>query len=836
MGFFSTKKTYVSSTLYNLAGDENERSDYLKSLVVGNIVSNSKFSMADALQGGYINGPGMRMRNFFRWAESNYTGIGVPAGSLGGRSNVDYGIVEDHIPHAAGEAIKVQYVEVGSADYSFWAEQWMFNNYPELVTSAWLSDFDEVTNEIVIKFADLTQASFAPTGFNLVKDYVYAAYSVVYPTETEPVVAGPTTIIAPATDPFPAITGWALVSDVTTVVGVDTQQTEVYEKTDYMGQDPTPGADILYSVKSVLTRNTTRNPELVVTDRRYQTDTQQILHSGWSDPKMFIYKIGSGNAALDTLTYQAGSAGEYVPFIPVRLDNKFLSETYEPESYALAKKALKKATGGNLDKIIERIEDNPDLDQIDYAYVMFGVPLNVKENTGRQYLYRFFDKLRMSQITDTTQHTVWQGDMATYDAGVTTWNEWKDAQQDGNNPSFGTAQPSIPTRPSKTGQVVHIKTTGSLNTNLDMKIGWDLITKTAGVGLKKPDAKPGDYWLSVEPLPPGVPDKIKASGTILMKDREDNTAFSINWQVDDNNWRSLLVLSAVHENLIYKKKSVRINGKEALEDLDESGFLVPIHYPTLKEMSLVDSTQMATANSFIVFNSYKVVKKKWYQTGIFKIVLFVAMIVITIAYPPLGAATVAAWASIGAVIGLTGLAAVVVGAVISQLVSMIIMRIIGTISTAVFGEKFGQIFAAVAAFVATIVGSNLASGGNLATAWSSLMSAQNLINLSMSVGNGIAGYISASASQKLQQSSKLMEEYEIKSDELSELFAQNLGFGMGVIDPMSLTDIDTGNFVESEQQFLTRTLMTGSDIAELSMGMLTNFSELTLSIDLPNNK
>ena len=69
-----------------------------------------------------------------------------------------------------------------------------------------------------------------------------------------------------------------------------------------------------------------------------------------------------------------------------------------------------------------------------------------------------------------------------------------------------------------------------------------------------------------------------------------------------------------------------ISAKEALEDVEESGFIIPLHEGVYRAMGLKDSTQMATACSFMVFNCYQVVKKKWYQTGIFKIILVVILI------------------------------------------------------------------------------------------------------------------------------------------------------------------------------------------------------------------
>lgn len=50
--------------------------------------------------------------------------------------------------------------------------------------------------------------------------------------------------------------------------------------------------------------------------------------------------------------------------------------------------------------------------------------------------------------------------------------------------------------------------------------------------------------------------------------------------------------------------------------------------------------------------------------------------------------------------------------------------------------------------------------------------------------------------------------------------------GFGVIDPMQFVSI------ESLDTFLSRTTLTGSDIAGMSLDMITNFSDMTLDLTL----
>jgi hypothetical protein len=294
----------------------------------------------------------------------------------------------------------------------------------------------------------------------------------------------------------------------------------------------------------------------------------------------------------------------------------------------------------------------------------------------------------------------------------------------------------------------------------------------------------------------------------------------------------------MHENFIYNGKSVEINAIEALEDADESGFLIPLHYETFREMSLVASTQVATACTYVVFNCYQVVKTKWYQTTIFKILVFVAIIVVTVMTAGVGSAgfgILGANVAIGMALGFTGLIAAIVGAVVNAIAAMILLKLISFASVELFGDKIGTLIAAIVSIVVMQVSTSLMNGASLASSWGNLMSASNIIGMTSAVGNGVAGYIQASAMGIQEKTQDLINDYNQESKDISQLFQQNIGYGRGYIDPMNLTDSSVGNFIESEKIFLSRTLMTGSDIANMTLDMLTNFADYTLNLDKPLN-
>ena len=898
MGLFSTKKTYVSSVAHNMAGDEEKRSNYMKSLVVGNIITNSNFSISNTLQSGYMNGPGMKMRSFFRWALNNYDDIGVPVGNFNSSENLDLDVIEEHVPRAAGTDLLIQDVQSGQGEFSFWADQYMLDNHADLLGSDWVSDVSD-TGVITITFEDATTHSFTPSDYSPTARYIYVTYNETETGITEPEVDGVPVALAPG-DPWPSLSGWSMISSsevpsshalatttVTTITYSDatpdegpftettpstgnyTEYAAAYSRTVYLGQDP--GSDRVLSqyqrmelastglvettVSTVSTpedigggviRTTTveTTTESLVIERGYRIDTSDIVHRQLGDTRLWIYRIGSGNAELDALASAPGTTqGEFFPFIPIRLNNRFLSEAFMPETYDLATKAYKKAVNGKFDDLIEVVADNEDLDEIDYAYVMYGVSLNVKENACRKYLYKFFEKLMGEQTNTVAQVATWEMEEEARAAGFASWLAWKAAQGNPTDPLFGQGEPVLTKMNTLANNTVHIRGTGSVDTNVDMKISWKGIQELLGSGLKKPGAKKGELWLEVvtERIPGdwGIYTKELSWGNA--KTRQDNTVFDIHWQVDEDNWRTLRVIGLQHENLIYKNKSVVISAKEALEDEDETGFIIPLHYETVRELSLVDSTQMSTACTFIVFNCYKVVKKKFYQTGIFKVVMFVAIVAISVA--TMGAAApglLGTAASVGAAVGLTGLAAIIVGAVINAIVAMIVMQIIGLLATEVLGAKIGLIVAMVVSVATMQVGTGLMNGASMTTIWSNMLSAQNLIAMTSAVGDGISGLIAMSAAETMVKTQDLIKDFEEESRKISELYAENVGYANVSIDPLSLTDVDFGNSfdgafratTEPLDTFLSRTLMTGSDIAELSHDMLNNFTKYTLSTDL----
>lgn len=892
MGMFgSRKKTYVSSVPYNMAGDENDRPNYLKTTIFGAVLNETP-SLGNAITNSYLKGPAIRFRNFARWSRtSGYVNtVGLATGSLSVGNSVDVNVLRDQIPHGSNQVVQVQSVQIGDADYTWWADRWMLENHPDRINEDWTADINGQT--ITILFGGVSTYTFDATDFDQTGRYLYASYLLADNPSDGPVVPGTTVELGP-TDPWPSTSGWSTISDdtnsndvtltnkviidVTYSDGRPSEHTEtptdriesvaehhrVYKKTEYMGNKP--GTDQTYSITSTMyqdevanvttsstessveedigggvikTTKTTNITQTLGTKRTYRVDTMETIQSSWSGTKVFIYKHGSGNAILDAMFSPSTGNQDFFPYIPFRVDNKFISPSYLPDVYDEAKKALKKSTTGKYDDIISKIADNESLDDIDYAYAVFGVSLNVKEVACREYIYRFFKGiLDAAGVGGDGAYNAWKLEWDAADASMTQWNKWKTAQGNPSDPLYGTPEPAKKPYPPMPSSEIKIRSDNNRVLNYNITVSWNAIIEATGTGQAKPGAKQGDLWFQVN-----TDDVFEEQGYVggvwgtVAQYLSNN--IDLYWQDGNNTYRVLKLRGLTHRNEIYNGKAVEIDGREALQDTEESGFIVPLHEGIYRSMPLTKSTQMATACSFLVFNCYQVVKKKWYQTGLFQVILIIIIIIVSIYTGGAGAGAsgglLGTNAAVGAAIGLTGVAAIIVGAIANAIAAMLLVTIIQRGAVAIFGDKLGTIIGAIASVIALNVGTAMANGQTMAQGFGNMMRADNLMQLTSVALDSYAKYINVSTQGILEETQGVLERYKVESEEIQQAFADTFGVNKGVIDPLSLTDSARyfGFVPESPTSFLERTLMVGSDIADLSLNMLGQFADLTLNTNL----
>jgi hypothetical protein len=908
MGLFGSKKIYVSSSIYNLAGDELDRPNFLKSSLFAAVMNPYDAYLGETIVGNYLTGPGIMQRSFFNWSVRNDI-AGLPTLDVSNATTIDPLLIQPLVPvpsTPAGQVIQVQTAVLTDGDYGLWAEQWILENDPSVIDTDWVSDYDEDTNEITIQFEGGGTTVFNPVGFNKNNKYIVAKYSSVVPSASEPLEVGTKILSVSST---PSTTGYVLDSTVNTGVvnynldqivevtksysdgssGTFTSSAQnvnqgfnsllnTWNRTDYVGS--TSGGDDVSNIEkwlyiwerreiynntvgtTVVTTNL-NTPSLGVTETvstktkgdwlrpiyDHQLDTQETIEDNVILNGVWIYQIGTGQVTLDALVDEEANepSPDYYPFIPIRLNNVGLRESMFDDLYAESKRAYKRATGGpikgnNIDKILDEVEANEDIGDIDYSYVQWGVSVNVFDPACRRYMYEWFKNQIPYQNTSPSTMTDLTNSVTNYEADMATYTEWLEAQGDNGGGPFGALfgeprppKPTISEPPSTTVRLVadHPQLGG-----FDNRFTWVNITETSHNGLGKTGAVPGDIWWDTG----GTLSWSVQTGS-TGRDGDFLSMFTVNTldemllfkQTGVNTYSKMSIWGMVHENFIYGGKAVRTTLAEGVADTAESVFIVPLHAPTVKTLGVKDFTQMALSNTFITFNSYKVVKKKWYQTflGMLLIVISIVVIAALIAPAAVGGASgvFGTNAAVGGALGLTGTGAIVAGAVTNAIAAVVIAQAVGVASVAIFGEKWGAIIGAIVNFAISF---GVANGFSNLTL-SNMMNPQTLLQFSSALANGYQGFVMA----EIGEINALMEEnkdaYEKAIKDINDLM-RSMGLTDDLIfNQMSLTDSVKGNgskqvsgtyLPETLDQFIGRTTMTGSDVVDITLSMVTDYAEL----------
>ena len=593
---------------------------------------------------------------------------------------------------------------------------------------------------------------------------------------------------------------------------------------------------------------------------RYYVSTGSGLSLAWSQEQLFIYKQLSGNAVLDTLfANNPDDPFTLFPFIPIRINNIFVNSG-NAAYYNFSKKATKRSLGSNLGDIINQLGSiGPSLANMNYSYIVFGVPLNTKESQGRKYIYEFFQEIMIGR-TMTADYQAWLDAEPVRAAQILAWNTWYADAATLPEYTYLYAEPPRPVIVEPpVNKIQH--TTGSFNTttlNYDMTISWNSITETVQSGIGKVGAVKGDLWFEELPGTPydtwvWVEGTEQTSGNMQLVVEYINN-IKLNWQDHTNSWRSITISGLEHRNRVYGNTAVTILGNLALADLKESAFIVPLQENIFRKLPLTQATQLSTTCMYLVVNSYAIISESLISSLLPVIFVVVAMVALIFFQPwvsSLVASTLASALATGTLLGLTGTLAVVVGLAVNTIAALIISKIITAGAVAIFGEKIGLIVGAIVSFVVLSAisvqmggGETIhfadAGGGAIATQatpmdlFTKLTSAESLLGLTLAAGRGYTGFLEASTQEIILKGQKLGKELEAKNKEIINAFEKEFGDDNDIQTQMAMSLSQMGSLGESLDTFLSRTLMTGDDISDITLNMISNFAELTLRTDLPS--
>lgn len=508
---------------------------------------------------------------------------------------------------------------------------------------------------------------------------------------------------------------------------------------------------------------------------------------------------------------------------------------------------------------------------INYAYIMYGTSVNSPEPQSAHYMYKFFKEFKDYNTAMGTDYDTFLADWQRAYQSRLDYIEW-DSQQipcghyvyglkNGRwqrykvecPPLAGTPAPKIRAYPNPPRTTINIRT--SSRYGLKYYVNWSNINEFEGTGrilnLKNKHGKTMldsrgldrlEIWYEREAYE--VCETGGESGTYCYTayrtvlrskvERDRSTAsMLIYFQETPDTWKALRVHGLNSKNTIYDGRSVSQDIIEAFSSSDESPLLIPLQDNILRSMGIVHGTQFVTASSYLLLNHYidKVIKVyRGFVKWLIVIVVVVIVVVVTIATAGTGAAPAGSLgATVAASLGMSGVAALAATVAVNMIAGMILSKLIMKLAVSMFGPKLGFIIGIVASIA---MGSAIMSGGiNMAD----VFSGPNLLSMTDAVVGGYFDYRADKYNKKAEkiadEIAKEMDSYTKTMDEIERKYIEEFGDRM-YIDAIKYSQRDNHQMnqmaVETPDKFFTRTLMLGSDIAEMSMASTDITSDISL--------
>lgn len=459
---------------------------------------------------------------------------------------------------------------------------------------------------------------------------------------------------------------------------------------------------------------------------------------------------------------------QYFPVVPFIRDNVDLSAPNEGDPLFDTSKKLLNKIGIDFEKVGESIQESPDIDGVDHAYLVIVAPIQSESVPTQEYLFNYFFHLAQQQIYDKDDYTNWV-----------------------NSPSLTKGTPPI-----NKITVNETENTASGVGNYHIEFGFNYIesgTVTGSIGKVNTVARSTHINARIEEA-----------------DFAYETSYML-WQkqITPTEYTEMKVVGLKHVNHVYKKKHIDTSLEDSLSE-DNDDFNLPIHVGVLREMTLLRQTDVMNDSIRLCFNSIEVLKLKWYQTSAFKFLIIIVAAVITVFFDRSGQTL--SWA-----IAITGSSNVALNFVVAVLLVAAINVGIGKLFDFIGAEKVAIIQLIYTAY-------------QLYQADFSNITADLAIQAVSGITQGLNFYVKNESHAIMSDYEELKAEQESQQAELDELMEAFPTSTM--LDPMAVLDSSTSlqtQYETPEQYFRTR-IHTGN-IGALVLNDIQYFVERTLQLE-----
>ena len=467
------------------------------------------------------------------------------------------------------------------------------------------------------------------------------------------------------------------------------------------------------------------------------------------------------------LTSALSLTSPFYPIVPIRKDNVDLTHSSKAgtELYQTSKKLVQKL-GLDFLKLGEGVNANPDVGEIDHAYLYLGVDLQSDVAATQKYLTQFF-----AYLAGISNHT--------YQDYV----RWERNKLNQLPPGNTLTIEDAGYKAEVTYNYIRVRAlAGSIG-----KIGTVTRTNT----IRDPGRLQSDY------------------AYIAYASKYERSSITFRQQIATNSYLEVEIRGLKHSNYVYKRHTVRTTLEDSIQD--DCSFILPLHRAVFSNLSVRDRTAVAHDGVKMVFNSYKTVKSKWYESGFFQFITIVVAV---------AAVMIGAWQAALAV-SAAATATEVLVILLTSILELVAWTVAFKMVSKVLGAELTLILAAMFAMYA--IGSGIKAGSIKGAPFAS-----ELLQASSGLTKAATENIAADLADLTRQSSRLQDEQEAQWEKLEA--AQALLAHDNLLDPMNFTNTIPAIFsYESPEEYYYRTVHSGN-IGVLSLDAPTNYVEYMLTL------
>jgi hypothetical protein len=490
--------------------------------------------------------------------------------------------------------------------------------------------------------------------------------------------------------------------------------------------------------------------------------------------KFWMYQIGTGTyPALDTLHGNGEfTMGSFFPFAYFRFNKTSENANKTTEAYKTSKK-LVKYLGMDYDMVADGINENPDIADVEQAMLIMAVPANTSNPMEQRYLYDFFNGLHAGIGTNFNSFAAAQAAALLGSGGISSGSVViQDRRFKMALSNSGIYKRRVAGSIGKVGS--HASTTGVRSVSVTATVEWS--------------------------------DDGGSGSTTSTYDKPVKTHI-YRRQVNFGQYDEIEVLDLKMLYHVYQHYTVTADETDDI-------LLIPLDRSITNNYSIPDREELYSRSLHFVFNSVSITKIKWYQTGLFQIIMLVVAVVITI---------YSMGTDGGSLIGmaLAGNAAAAYTLALVLLEKLVIGLVIQT-ALKLFVKAVGVEFAFAVALVAALYGGMqaLQAGSVQGAPW-----AQELLQLSSGLGKGIQAEMQGMFADLYSEVSEFSLFVDERNKELEE--ARKLLEGNNRLSPFVI-------FGEKPEDFYNRTVHAGN-VGAMGISAISSYVDIALTLPKIND-